>query len=110
MCAFCRMVISDRHFAAQLVAKGEEPRFFDDIGCLRDYVAGGAAPQDAVSYVADHRTGAWVLASRAVYTWSPKVATPMDSHLLAHADDASRGADTLAASGARRSFEEVFAR
>jgi len=35
-CAHCRMAVSDPRFAAQLAAPGEEPRFFDDLGCLRD--------------------------------------------------------------------------
>ena len=36
VCSWCRMSISDIHTAAQLAAPGEEPKFFDDVGCLRD--------------------------------------------------------------------------
>jgi copper chaperone NosL len=58
-CATCRMAVSDARFAAQLVAPGEEPRFFDDLGCLRDWLTGGGAAKLAagtIAYVADHRT------------------------------------------------------
>ena len=41
-CAHCRMVIVSQATAAQIAAPGEEPRFFDEIGCLRDYLAGAA--------------------------------------------------------------------
>ena len=38
-CSSCRMPVSNAKLAAQLAAPGEEPRFFDDIGCLRDFLA-----------------------------------------------------------------------
>nr|MCU0256180.1 hypothetical protein [Vicinamibacterales bacterium] len=40
-CRFCRMSVGDMRFAAQVVAPGEEPIFFDDLGCLTHYVKGG---------------------------------------------------------------------
>ncbi len=88
------MAVSAPRFAAQLVAPGEEPRFFDDLGCLRDWLrAHPAAPRGAVAYVADHRDGAWVPAAAAVYARVPGLATPMGSELVAHQDAASRVAD-----------------
>jgi copper chaperone NosL len=98
-CAFCRMAVSDPRSAAQLVAPGEEPLFFDDIGCLRGRLAASPPPRGAAAFVADHRTGAWVRAERAVYTHQPAVETPMGSHLLAHSDAASRDADPAARGG-----------
>ena len=68
-CSFCRMTVVDRRFASQLVVPYEEPRFFDDMGCLSNYLSRQAAlPAAAVVYVADHRTGAWIPAHAAVYT------------------------------------------
>ncbi|ABS24466.1 nitrous oxide reductase accessory protein NosL [Anaeromyxobacter sp. Fw109-5] len=108
-CAQCRMAVSDPRFAAQLVAAREEPRFFDDIGCLRDFLRAHASlPDGAVAYVADHRTRAWVRAAAARYTRDDALATPMSSHLVAHADDASRAADPEAARGVRITVAEVF--
>ena len=98
-CASCRMAVSDARFASQLVAPGELPRFFDDIGCLADHLKGGKAPAGAMAFVADHRTKAWVRADRAVYTRVAGLETPMGSHLIAHADAASRDADPDARTG-----------
>ena len=93
-CAHCRMAVSDRRFASQLVAPREEPRFFDDLGCLRDWLrAHPELPRGAVAYVADHRTGAWVRAAAAAYARAPGLQTPMASQLVAHEDAASRDAD-----------------
>jgi copper chaperone NosL len=97
-CASCRMIVSDQHFAAQIAAPGEEPRFFDDLGCLRDGLrSSGPLPHGAVVFVADHRTGAWVRADLAVFVRLAAVDTPMASHWAAYASDASRRADPAAA-------------
>ncbi len=83
-CAFCRMPVSDAHLAAQLAAPGEETKFFDDIGCLRDFLEQNAPPRtETVAYVADHRTEAWIRASAAVFSRCPALETPMGSHLIA---------------------------
>ena len=93
-CSSCRMAISDASFAAQLVAAGEEPKLFDDVGCLRDYLRGGARiPPGTIAYVTDHRTHAWTRAGRAVYARVAAIPTPMSSGLLAWSDEASRKAD-----------------
>jgi len=98
-CAWCRMTVSQPRFAAQLVAPGEEPRFFDDLGCLADHLRSSrTVPRGAVAYLADHRTGAWVDAATSVIVRCPALATPMASGLVAFADAASRAAD-VAASG-----------
>ncbi len=84
-CAWCRMAISDHKLAAQLVAPNEEPKFFDEIGCLRDYLAAQTTlPKGALAYVTDHRTEQWIRADRAAYTKAMGLATPMGSHLIAH--------------------------
>jgi copper chaperone NosL len=108
-CAHCRMAVSDPRFAAQVVAPREEPRFFDDLGCLRDWLREHPRlPRGAVAFVADHRTGAWVRAARAVYARVPGLATPMGSGLVAHADGASREADRAVAEAIPVAATELF--
>jgi copper chaperone NosL len=108
-CANCRMAVSDARFAAQLAAPGEEPKFFDDLGCLRDYLRKQPhLPRGSVAFLADHRTGEWVRASHAVLTRIESLETPMASHLIAHASLASRDADSASAGGSPMSREEMF--
>ena len=102
------MAVSDPRFAAQVVAPGELPLFFDDIGCLADWLKEHAAPRGAVAFVADHRTKAWIRADLAVYTKNPGIETPMSSHVLAHADPASREGDPDARGGLNVSLPELF--
>ena len=108
-CRFCRMVGSNGRFAAQIVSHQDEPLFFDDIGCLRSFLAETAAPAESVTYVVDHRTGEWVAAGVAVFTRNEQIATPMGSHLLAHRSSESGDADPDARGGARLAFADVFA-
>jgi copper chaperone NosL len=108
-CRHCRMAVSERRFAAQIVAPGEEPLFFDDLGCLRGYLAGGGATgEGALAYVAVDASGAWRRADEAVYSLAEAVATPMDSHLLAHASAAARDADPAARGARALAVAEVF--
>ena len=103
------MVVSDQRFASQLVAPYEEPRFFDDMGCLHNYLAGTPKlPAQARVYVADHRTKAWIPAERAVYTQVETLTAAMGSHIIAHESAASRDADPDAATGVPVDTQTVF--
>ncbi|HEX9670647.1 MAG TPA: nitrous oxide reductase accessory protein NosL [Thermoanaerobaculia bacterium] len=109
-CRHCRMAVSDRRFAAQIVAPWQEPLFFDDVGCLASHLAAaGPRAEGAVAYVADHRTGAWVPAAAAVFSRVVTLETPMASHLIAHRSMASRAADPAAAGGRPIAAAAVFA-
>jgi copper chaperone NosL len=102
------MSVSDPRFAAEIVAAGEEPLFFDDIGCLANHLAKNAAAPGSVVYVADHRTGAWVRAASAIFSYAPEVPTPMGSHVIAHASPDSRNADASARAAQDRSPVDLF--
>ncbi len=108
-CAQCGMVVAAPSFAAQLVGGGLEPRFFDDLACLRDWLrAHPERPRGVVAFVADHRTGTWVRAGAAAYARVPGLATPMASGLVAHRDAASRLADRALGRAIPVSAEELF--
>lgn len=107
-CAYCRMTISQSDVASQVLAPGELPKFFDDLGCLAHYLKATTAVADgAVIYVADHRTREWVRAGEAVFSRVPMLATPMSSHLAAHASVASRDADPNASAGSLIPLSEM---
>ena len=107
-CAHCRMAVSEARFAAQIVAPGEVPRFFDDLGCLAADLRDRRPGAGSAVFVADHRSRSWIPAATAVYSRVPAIATPMGSHLIAHADAASRERDTSAAGGTAITAREIF--
>jgi copper chaperone NosL len=109
-CEHCGMVVSDRRTAAQVVAPGEEPVFFDDLGCLASWLKarhGSLAPKSGI-YVADHRTKDWLAADRAIYTRVPGLETPMGSGIVAHATAASRDEDRSVARGVPVPAREIL--
>jgi nitrous oxide reductase accessory protein NosL len=67
-CAVCRMLVSDRKRASQIVVPSEEPRFFDDVSCLASYLKStpSLSPEARV-YVANRNTGEWTEVQRAEY-------------------------------------------
>lgn len=106
-CAQCRMTIVSERTAAQIVEPGVDPIMFDDLGCLRNYLAAQQIGARALVFVADHRTGEWIDAAAAVFTQTT-VQTPMSSGLVAHADAQSRNADEPARSGAAVAAGDVL--
>ena len=107
-CASCRMTVSQSDFASQIVVSGELPKFFDDLGCLNQYLTGTPPGSgEAVIYVTDRRTREWVRAETAVFSRVEALSTPMGSHLVAHASSASREADPDAVGGVAATLADV---
>lgn len=90
-CAGCRMTVSDLRFAGQLVATGEEPRFFDDIGCMRKYLAKNREKAAWTAFVSDYRSKKWIAADAAHFWKCEAIETPMSSHIVATESDEPPG-------------------
>ena len=73
-CAHCKMLVSDRRYAAQIVDEAGERRFFDDVGCMVLWMDGREPPERA--WVRESTSGAWLDPRAAAY--EPGARTPMD--------------------------------
>jgi nitrous oxide reductase accessory protein NosL len=86
VCDFCKMIISDQHFAAACIVRTPDDRFhtamFDDIGCLLVF---DQAKHDSIEhrYVTDYDSGDWLDAAQAFYIQSQDVRSPMASGIIA---------------------------
>ncbi|MDA0190314.1 MAG: nitrous oxide reductase accessory protein NosL [Proteobacteria bacterium] len=86
-CPRCRMVISDKRFAAQLRDPNRKVWKFDDIGCLVFWLAHqqfNEASTNTEYWVADYRSGSWLDARKAHYLHGKK--SPMGYHYAALAE------------------------
>lgn len=108
-CSHCRMLVSELVYAAAYQTQGQEPRLFDDIGCMIEALRSEAAFPSNV-WVQDAAGGGWLDANAATFVASPDIRTPMSGGTLAYADAAtaqnvatSRRADIV------RSFRELLA-
>lgn len=96
MCAFCKMAISEKRFAAEIIPKDGEPLKFDDIGCMIRYmkIRQNRGEITAV-FVVDYETREWLKAEEAHYVRSSQLTTPMSSGIVAYREKAQ--ADTAVA-------------
>lgn len=83
MCGFCRMAISQRQFAAEVLDADENPVKFDDIGCTLRYIAGH---KPSTIFVVDYGTRRWIEGGAAFFVRGSRVATPMAGGILAFGD------------------------
>lgn len=95
-CDECKMIISDRVYAAQVRNVNETYSKFDDIGCLVTFMK-KHRPTDV--WVADFSTGQWLKAEAAHFVKSAKIKTPMASGIVAFADEASAAKSGTSALG-----------
>ena len=97
------MMISSLDHAAQAVAPGEEPRFYDDRGCLAKDVA--SLPSDARLFVQLDTGAGWIEASAAFFAFPTNVKTPMGYGVTAFRTEAE--AARVDRGGRARKWAEV---
>jgi nitrous oxide reductase accessory protein NosL len=91
-CERCRMVLSDRHHAAQIRVRAPDGRSrvhpFDDLGCALIWLEDKVSKDDPATeiWVNDWRTGDWIDARTAFYVVAQ--VTPMEYGLGAQPDPA----------------------
>ncbi|MGZ8844669.1 MAG: nitrous oxide reductase accessory protein NosL [Pyrinomonadaceae bacterium] len=84
MCSYCRMAISEKQYAAELIDSDGQPFKFDDIGCMVNFIKGNKSKgQIAAYFVMDFDDRAWVKAEDAHYVRTSEVTTPMNGGLIA---------------------------
>ena len=108
-CSHCRMTISEREYAAELVTREGQVERFDDVGCLAAWLREHGRPEGAAAFVVDYRSGEWLAAEAATYVVSPALPTPMRSGLAAFADRAAAEAATAELGGETANWEAVQA-
>ncbi len=103
-CDACRMIISEAPHAAQMrLARKVEK--YDDVGCLLERLAKGAAPVEM--WVTDQKTGRWLDARSAFYSHSKDFKTPMASGLAAFGDRSDAESHASKYKGEVLSFEQI---
>ena len=86
-CAQCRMMISDEHFASEIIDQNGEALKFDDLGCMVKYRSHHADLKILAIFLKDYSTKRWIPYERASIV-ETNVETPMGSGKVAFADPA----------------------
>lgn len=84
MCSFCRMAISEKRYAAQLLDNQGQVFKFDDIGCMANFMQRNNIDGTTVArFVMDFDERIWIKAEDAYYVHSSEVTTPMNGSVIA---------------------------
>ena len=107
ICSLCRMAVSERRFAAEVVTGEGRVEVFDEIGCLVEWLEGNGRPAEAGTFVVDYGTGEWLAAEGAAYVRSPELTTPMGHGIAAFRDRGAAEAARRELGGEVVGWEEV---
>lgn len=84
MCSYCKMAISEKRYAAELIDQDGQAFKFDDIGCLVNFVRNNTNKiKIAGQFVIDFNDREWLKADDAYYVHSAELNTPMNGQIIA---------------------------
>ena len=86
-CSQCRMLISERAWAAAIRWPDGRDQVFDDIGCLVTAVQ-GTSVAGAQFWFHDASSGEWITGATPVFVVSSELRTPMGGGIAAYRDPA----------------------
>ena len=108
MCAFCRMTISEKRYAAELIDKDGEVSKFDDIGCMTNFMKQRTNEGSIrATFVMDFERGEWLKAEDAIYVRSPQFKTPMSGGIAAFKHESTAQATAAKYQGTVLRFAEL---
>lgn len=110
MCSRCRMAISEKRSAGELILKDGTVLKFDDLGCMVGHHAGIKERKEvAACFVADFEGGGWIDAKVASFVRSDGIKTPMNSGTVAFRSRDAAKAAAERHGGEILGYAEVFA-
>ncbi|MGQ9864581.1 MAG: nitrous oxide reductase accessory protein NosL [Bacteroidia bacterium] len=107
-CYYCKMLISDRRFGAEVITQKGKVYKFDDLGCMVKFMKEEPSQAEkAALFVVDYTTGDLIEALSAFYLHTPQVPSPMNDNILSFADRDSQSAYHRRYAGTLLTWEEV---
>ncbi len=109
MCAFCKMAISEKQYAAEFLNRDGDVFKFDDIGCLANQLKTRQNRRNvAALYVVDYDARRWIDAQQAYFVRSEEFKTPMSGRVVAFKDRLKAEEAAAKYHGRPLGFDEVF--
>ena len=109
MCSYCRMAISEKRYAAELLDSEGRAHKFDDIGCMGNFVNRHEPDVKPMAYfVMDFDKRIWIKAEDAYYVRSSEVTTPMNGGIIAFQAQSKAQQAAENYHGTVHRFKEVF--
>jgi copper chaperone NosL len=109
MCSYCRMAISEKQYAAQLIDGEGQASKFDDIGCMTNFIDSKKnSPKPAAYFVMDFDERQWVKAEDAFYVRSEELQTPMNKAIVAFRNQSNAQQAVEKYKGQLLRFKDIF--
>ncbi|HEX5083744.1 MAG TPA: nitrous oxide reductase accessory protein NosL [Blastocatellia bacterium] len=109
MCAFCKMAISEKQYAAEFLNQDGDAFKFDDIGCLANQLKTVQNRRNiAAFFIMDYDARQWVNAEQAYFVRSDGFRTPMSGRVVAFKDRSKAEEAAAKYHGRLLSFDEAF--
>ena len=109
MCSYCKMAISEKQYAAELIDSEGQAFKFDDIGCMVNFVKKRKdSAKTAAYFVMDFENREWVKAENAYYVRSSELTTPMNGGIIAFKDQSRAQAAADKYHGTLLRFDEII--
>lgn len=111
MCSHCRMAISEKQYAGELIDDQGTAFKFDDIGCMINFMK---SPQNkttiAASFVMDFNDRQWIKADSAYYIRSSEFTTPMNGGIVAFREESKAQEAVKKYQGTMLRFKDILGR
>ena len=89
MCSYCKMAISEKRYAGELIDSEGQAFKFDDIGCMLNFIKSRKNTAKIAAYfVMDFDERQWIKAEGAYYVRSSEITAPMNGGVIAFKDQA----------------------
>ncbi len=109
MCAYCKMAISEKRYAAELIDSEGQAFKFDDIGCMVNFIKSRKNTTKVVAYfVMDFDERQWTKADDAYYVRSSEITTPMNGGIIAFKNQAKAQEAIGKYHGKLLRFKDIF--
>jgi copper chaperone NosL len=109
MCAYCKMAISEKRYAAEFIDSEGQAFKFDDIGCMVNFIKSKKNTTKIVAYfVMDFDERQWIKATDASYVRSSELNTPMNGGIIAFKNQAKAKEAADRYHGKLIRFEDLF--
>lgn len=109
MCAYCKMAISEKRYAAELIDSEGEAFKFDDIGCMVNFIRSKRNTTKIVAYfVMDFDERQWIKGDDARYVSSSELKTPMSGGIIAFKNESKAEGAITKYHGKPLRFKDIF--
>ncbi len=108
VCAHCKMAISEKQFASELITTDGDALKFDDIGCMQDYLKEKPDTKIAAQFFIEYDTRRWLKGNAATFVKSKEITSPMGGGIIAFENDTKAKTAAAEFSGQVLSFTELM--